>query len=642
MSEYNDISELTPKEAVRLRPGMYIGAPDSNGLHHLAWEILDNAIDEGLNGHASDIYIKLSSDKKVLSIVDNGRGIPVKDKGNGTSAAEVVFTKLHAGAKFDNEAYKSSGGLHGVGATVTNFMSEFLHVYIKRQEGSFKLTFEDGEVKEKLHKTQDKFFLPSSKAGYGTSVTFKPLFRIFQGVKEFNADILRKRIKEKAVLAPSLKFTFELEGEEPEVFYYPEGLKVLWSEMVTGVTLGNVSIEEDLPLGRLHIMLGWLDDAEPSGDSIKSFVNMIPTPEGGSHESGVKASVLQMIKALENKMGSKSSSSMEDLRSNLRAIVNLTWKGELRFAGNLKNKIIQPEMEQAIVAQLKPVLEKWAMSNSAQVKEILDKMEATRYWRAAFKKANEDAKKKLGAATGGYSRSKAVLPGKLSDCSMSIPVMERELFLVEGDSAGGSAKMARNRNTQAILPLRGKVLNTEGADTEKLDKNKEITSILEALGLRPGMPKTEIQKRARYGKIILLMDADSDGHHISTLLLGFFFRHLPELIRDQRLYIAVPPLYRAVVSSKEDYWIEDDDALVKFQKKMGNKSYELSRFKGLGEMMPDSLKKTCLDPKTRRLIPITISNEGVEEDDVVTAFMGKKSDKRLEAILAVLNNGLHS
>lgn len=638
---YNTIKVLEDREGVRTRPGMYIGSTDKAGLHHLIWEIVDNSVDEALNGHASEIHVTLHDDGKTVTVKDDGRGIPLDPEAKtGRPSVEVVFTTLHAGGKFEKGgSYKASGGLHGVGASVTNFLSKFLTAKVFRDEKIHQISFKEGHLDQELEVVGT--YSKHSRQGTGTEISFQPDDAIFPSI-EFDAKLIVDRLEIKTYINPGLKIIFrnEQSGEEVEL-YHPEGIKAYLNQMImeqkaTPIHTPAISME-GAPSGvdniSFEVVMQWTED---TSETCKSFVNSIPTPEGGTHELGFRGGLTKAIRAYMDSSADvpkKLTIRSEDIREGLKVIVNVKTEGEIQFQSQNKVKLNTPEIQSIVEAGVKMQLESYLFANSSTSDMIVQRIIAAARAREASRSISAKSSKRRKNAR------KLTLPGKLSDCS-SNEADQCEIFLVEGDSAGGNAKVARNRETQAILPLRGKVLNAETAKSSSVLKNKELSGIIEALGC--GVGDSFKIDDLRYHKVILLMDADSDGHHISTLLLTFFYRYLPELIENGHVYIAAPPLYK-VMHGKDRYWAETDaerDALIQtLTKKDPRKNIEVSRFKGLGEMMANTLKETAIDPATRSLIKIEIpSGLETETEEMIEALMGKDSQARQDMILNNLSD----
>jgi DNA gyrase subunit B/topoisomerase-4 subunit B len=616
-----DITVLEGLEPVRKRPGMYIGGVGTAGLHHLVWEVLDNAVDEAMNGYASNIQVTLHKDGSSITVTDDGRGIPVdKHPTTKKSAIEVIFTMLHAGGKFEQGNYKTAGGLHGVGASVVNALSSELRATVKRDGASWEMAFKRGKPTGPLKKT-------GPARGTGTTVYFHPDSTIFPKV-EFDAAIIRERLEVISYIHKGVKVTFENEADgTKEVFHHEEGLSDFLKKIVAA--RGAKAVHDAAFLleresgPRLDLVLQW---TESTDEHIRSYVNGIPTGSGGTHDNGLRAGI---GKAVRNYIETHNLSpkgvtlTAEDIREGLTGVISLFIE-EPQFQGQTKDRLNNPEVLSAVDSAVRPALEHWLNHNRTIAEAIVARIVLAARAREASRAAQAEVTRKT-ATTGRLN-----LPGKLSDCT-SANREDSELFVVEGDSAGGSAKQGRDRGKQAILPLRGKVMNTEGMTLAKVLENKELADLVTALGC--GMGKNFDIARLRYGKIIILADADSDGHHIATLLLTFLYRHLPQLITHGKVYLAQPPLYRIDIG-KDTFWALDDahrDRLLK-QHTNGRGSPEITRFKGLGEMMPKVLWETTLSPKTRRLLRVEIADQLVT-DRVINELMGKDASARFRFIM---------
>ncbi len=616
-----DITVLEGLEPVRKRPGMYIGGVGTTGLHHLAWELLDNAVDEAMNGFASNIVLTLHDDGSSITVSDDGRGIPIdKHPSTKKSALEVIFTMLHAGGKFEHGSYKTAGGLHGVGASVVNALSTELRATVKRDGSTWEMVFKRGKPVTALKKT-------GVARGTGTTVYFHPDPTIFPKV-EFDAALIRDRLEVISYIHKGVRVTFENEAEKTkEVFQHEEGLPDYLKKIVA--ERGEKPVH-DVPFvhtresgPRLDLVLQW---TEATDEHVRSYVNGIPTGSGGTHENGLRAG---LGKALRNYIDTHHLSpkgvtlAAEDLREGLTGVLSL-FIADPQFQGQTKDRLNNPEITSGVDSVVRPALEHWLNHNPTVAEGIVARIILAARAREASRAAQAEVSRKT--ATSGRLN----LPGKLSDCTGS-GRDDSELFIVEGDSAGGSAKQGRDRTRQAILPLRGKVLNTEGLALAKVLENRELADLVTALGC--GMGKNFDLDRLRYGKVIILADADSDGHHIATLLLTFLYRHIPQLIANGNVFIAQPPLYRIDVG-KETHWALDDAHRDKILKAHGNGrgNPEITRFKGLGEMMPKVLWETTLNPKTRRLLRVEVSDQ-IVTDRVINELMGKDASARFRFIM---------
>lgn len=623
-----DIQVLEGLEPVRKRPGMYIGGTGTPGLHHLLWEIVDNAVDEATNGYASQIDVTLHKDGQSITVADDGRGIPVDmhpDK--GIPALQVILTTLHAGGKFDGSSYITSGGLHGVGASVVNALSDKMVATVKRDKKEYEQRFQRGTPVTELTVTKDR------TRGTGTTIFFRPDADIFETV-DFDALQIRETLEVKTYLNRGLKIVFhdEKDGETFE-YVHDGGVAEYLGHIVESLQVHPIHEDvftlEDDDLegeGRLEISLQWTDAPK---EQIRTFVNGIPTQDGGTHEQGLRSAIRSVIRSYmdtHDLVPHRLDVTADDTREGLVAIVNL-FHVDPQFQGQTKDKLNNPSVRSLVAGALRRELEQYLNDHPSTGEAI-----ATRVVQAA--KARRASRSAASRARGTSKTRRLNLPGKLADCSSSTP-QESELFIVEGDSAGGSAKQGRDRGTQAVLPLRGKVLNAHQANTKRVRNNKELSNIVQALGC--GLREDFDLSSLRYHKIILLMDADSDGHHIATLLLTFFYNYMPALINGGYIYIAQPPLYR-IDAGSDTYWAlddEDKDRIINEVQSDGrNLKTDIQRFKGLGEMMPKTLKETTLDPDKRRLLKVSIPDDmRAVTQKTMDDLMGRDTSARFEFIM---------
>jgi DNA gyrase subunit B/topoisomerase-4 subunit B len=603
---------------------MYIGGVDTRGLHHLVNEIVDNAIDEVINGHATRLEVTLFEGGREIEVTDNGRGIPVdihpKYK---KSALELILTTLHAGGKFDQGNYVHSGGLHGVGSSVVCALSSEMTAVVRRDGHEWTQTYAQGKATSKVTKTSGG----EKVRGSGTTIRFRPDVEIF-GKLVFDAAEIRERLEAKTYLHRGLRVVFVDEMQKPAVreeMSHEGGLADWLTHVVAhrgkDATGGAFSlIREGEP--RLELALVWTESTE---EHVRSYVNGIPTPSGGTHENGLRSGVTKAVRnyvETHELLPKGVTVSAEDIREGLVVLLS-AYVLEPQFQGQTKDRLNNPEVAAQVDGAVRPALEKWLNENPTLAEQIVGRIVLASRAREASRAAAREVTRKTAVS------HRLNLPGKLADCSSTDPE-KSELFIVEGDSAGGSAKQGRDRHTQAILPLRGKVLNAEQANAAKVTGNRELSDIVSALGCGVGAD-FDISK-LRYGKIFLLMDADADGHHISTLLLTFFWRHLPKLVERGHVYLAQPPLYR-IDAAKETYWALDererDSILAKLPK---NVKPEIMRFKGLGEMMPEQLKATTLDPARRRSLKVTVPSV-LEVEKTLNELMGKDASLRYRFIM---------
>ena len=624
----SSIEVLEGLEPVRKRPGMYIGGTDERALHHMVSEILDNSMDEAVAGHANRIEVELRENYEI-SIRDNGRGIPIDPhpKYPDKSALEVIFCTLHAGGKFSGKAYQTSGGLHGVGASVVNALSSSMVVQVARNKELYEQSFSRGIALGNLEK------IGNASNRRGTYVTFLPDKEIF-GNHKFKPSRLFKSIRSKAYLFSGVEIRWKSEindGETPTdaTFHFPGGLSDFLNETLNGVSTyahhpfaGSVDFNEKFQIpGKVEWAINWT----PSRDGfVKSYCNTVPTPEGGTHESGFWAAILKSIKTYGERINSRKSKDItrEDLTLGSCALVSCFIQ-EPEFVGQTKDRLATVEAQKLVENSVRDHFDNWLASDSKSANAILDFL---------ILRAEERLRRRQEKETARKSATKRLrLPGKLVDCSESTRV-GTELFIVEGDSAGGSAKMARDRKTQALLPLRGKILNVLGAASSKLGTNQEINDLTQALGTSLGS-KFNIDD-LRYDKIIIMTDADVDGAHIASLLMTFFFTQMRPLIDHGHLYLACPPLFRLTQGSNRVYCKDQIERDKWISEGLGGKGkIEVSRFKGLGEMDAKDLRQTTMDPTSRKLIRVSIDEDHPgETGDLVDRLMGKKPELRYQYI----------
>lgn len=616
------IQVLEGLEAVRKRPGMYIGSTGPRGLHHLVWEIVDNSVDEALAGFCNQINVEISVDNfgnNILTVVDNGRGMPTdihpKTK---VSATETIFTVLHAGGKFDNNSYKVSGGLHGVGASVVNALSQWLEVYVHRNGHIYRQRFEKGHPKTQLE-------IIGTTQETGTTVKFVPDKEIFKESITFDYETLRQRIQELAFLNKGLRLTIKDLRNPNNIkfgdYHYEGGLK----EYVSFLNKGKkplhsdiIVVEETIEDTLIEIAFQYTEDYSCN---IKSFTNNITNTEGGTHEEGFRNSLTRIL----NNYGKNSnifkkdeSLSGDDVREGLTAIVSCKIS-DPQFEGQTKTKLGNTEVRRIVSQAMSDKFEAYLLENPANAKMIIEKSLLALRARLAAKKAREATRRKSPLDSLGFA-------SKLSDCRTKDPQLA-EMYIVEGDSAGGSAKMGRESYYQAILPLRGKVLNVEKAALSRALSNKEILSMIQAIGTGIG---NEFQiENARYHKIVIMTDADVDGAHIRTLLLTFFYRFMRPIIEKGYVYIAQPPLYKIQQGKKIDYAYSDEELNFKLSEISGKR--DIQRYKGLGEMNAEQLWETTMDPKKRILLQVTL-NDGEKADEVFSMLMGEDVEPRRKFI----------
>ena len=612
----NSIQILEGLEAVRKRPGMYIGSTDTRGLHHLIWEIVDNSIDEALNGYGKKIQITLEADGSV-TVQDEGRGMPIGQHASGVNTLQVIFTVLHAGGKFSSEGgYKTAGGLHGVGASVVNALSEWLTVEVAHDGELVRMEFADGGKKigklEHLGKTNRT----------GSTVRFKPDPRIFS-TTEYKYDVVCERAREKAFLLSGIAMVVSdkcNKKNETETYLYKDGLTAFLGYLHEdrNVLMNPVKFSGEASGIQVEAAFQYTDDYQ---ENTYSFVNLVRTGDGGTHEAGFKGAFTKAINDYARKYGllKAKDKNLEggDVREGLTTILSVSVpEGLLQFEGQTKSKLGTPQAKTAVEAVVSEKLSFWLEENRNQSDTLVRKMLKASLARIAARKARDEIRK--GKRVG---KGEKVLSGKLAPAQTK-DARVKELFLVEGDSAGGSAKQGRDSHYQAILPLRGKVLNTEKCTLSDIEKNEELNTLIYTLGAGVG-PDFDY-KESNYGKVIIMTDADDDGSHIQILLLTFFYRYMRPLLEQGMIYIALPPLYK-VTKGKTTEYVYSDQELDALRRKLGK--VEIQRYKGLGEMNATQLWETTMDPSQRTLIKVGIS-DGVKAERRVTVLMGDKAELR--------------
>jgi topoisomerase IV subunit B len=625
------IEVLEGLEPVRRRPGMYIGGTDEKALHHLFAEVIDNAMDEALAGHASFIEVKMEADGFVI-VTDNGRGIPVDPhpKFPKKSALEVIMCTLHAGGKFDSKVYDTSGGLHGVGVSVVNALSERLEVEVARGQTLYAQAFERGKPKTKLATVGRA---PNRR---GTSVRFRPDPQIFGANVRFKPLRIFKMARSKAYLFGGVEIRWScapelLHGVEgvpvEETFHFPGGLTDFLNASIHGSTLVHPDVfagssERKGGHGTVEWAIAWVADAD---GFVSSYCNTIPTPEGGTHEAGLRSALSKGLRDHAERMGQAkraASVTTDDVMVGAAAMLSVFIR-DPEFQGQTKDRLASADAARIVEQAMRDPFDHWLAGNPNQANKLLE-------WviERAEERVRRRQEKEISRKT---AARKLRLPGKLADCT-NTAAEGSELFIVEGDSAGGSAKQARERASQAVLPLRGKILNVASAGKDKLAQNQQLADLVQALGCGTGVHYRD--EDLRYGRIIIMTDADVDGAHIASLLITFFYRQMPKLIDNGHLYLAVPPLYRLTHGGKTVYARNDADKEALIAREFhGNAKVEISRFKGLGEMMPDQLRETTMDPAKRTLLRVVLLAEDREDTaDSVERLMGTKAEARFAFI----------
>src|SRR5947199_3707687 len=621
------IEVLEGLEPVRRRPGMYIGGTDEKALHHLFAEAIDNAMDEAINGHATWIEVELEAGGFV-TVTDNGRGIPVDPhpKFKNKSALEVIMCTLHAGGKFDSEVYGTSGGLHGVGVSVANALSERLEVEVARGGQLYRQVYQRGKPKsglEKLGKVANR---------RGTKVRFKPDPEIFGAKAHFNPLRLFKMARSKAYLFGGVEIRWScapelLQGVEgvpvEETFHFPGGLTDFLTASIHGTTLVHPDIfagssEKKGGHGTVEWAIAWVADAD---GFVSSYCNTIPTPEGGTHEAGLRAALSKGLRDHAERMGQAkrvSAVTSEDVMAGAAAMLSVFIR-DPEFQGQTKDRLASADATRIVEQAIRDPFDHWLAGNPNQANKLLEWVIERAEERVRRRQEKEIARK--------TAARKLRLPGKLADCT-NTAAEGSELFIVEGDSAGGSAKQARERASQAVLPLRGKILNVASAGKDKLAQNQQLADLAQALGCGTGVHYRD--EDLRYGKVIIMTDADVDGAHIASLLITFFYRQMPKLIDNGHLYLAVPPLYRLTHGGKTVYARNDADKEALIEREFhGNAKVEIGRFKGLGEMMPDQLRETTMNPGKRTLFGVVLLTEHREDTaDCIERLMSRKAEGR--------------
>ncbi|ATZ16898.1 DNA gyrase subunit B [Williamsoniiplasma luminosum] len=615
----DSIKVLKGLEAVRKRPGMYIGSTSKTGLHHLVWEILDNSIDEVMAGYAQHVKVTITKEDEII-VQDDGRGIPVGiNQDTGRPAVELVFTQLHAGGKFDSDSYKVSGGLHGVGASVVNALSLYVDVIVERDGKKYHMLFSDGGTKQ----TELAILGDSDKTG--TTVRFKPDAEIFKETTTFDYITIRNKVKQLAYLNKGLKITLNDERINKSVnFHFPNGIvdyirEENESKSKINPTIFYVDGKEAGDDGDIEVEIALQYNSEYN-ENLITFVNNINTHEGGAHEDGLRQALVRIINRYAEKVAQQNKQpqkfSWDDIKEGMICILSVRHT-DPQFEGQTKTKLANPDTKRVVDAVLGKSFEEFLFENPNDAKAILDKNNNAQKARIAAQKAREETRRKGALDT--FS-----LPGKLADCETNDSSIS-ELYLVEGDSAGGSAKTGRNRHFQAILPLRGKVLNVERVQEVRAFANTEIKSIVTAIGT--GIKEDINLSKIRYEKIVIMTDADVDGAHIRTLLLTFFYRYMKPLVQNGNIYIAQPPLFKIEAGKKLAYAYSDQELETLKANEFNGQRYTIQRYKGLGEMDPMQLWETTMDPERRTMLQISLEDAAVA-NEVFSELMGEDPELR--------------